>query len=318
MVARRAHAQTAQLITARAMRHLLPLLALAAASACQPAAPAATAPPAAAAPDTAVAHAAAQPAWPPLPQALPATDTLTPAMRAVLRGHDLAQLWQHPSEAAERQLDPFEGFFGPEHYHFALVLTQVTRDAADPAVYHLAGKTRYFPSHGIRPFTGTLTVRQLAALSYPGFLAAQSRMQSRAADSLHGQLYTAHARLQLREVPAASSGVFEGEALLDFYTVPGQPAGYVYVFDHEGTDDRLPTRGGNVVLRGSRRNLTTGQVKPFVVSPDVAAVAPGVLQDFMLDERMGQINPRYARLGWADYWQNDEWWADSLKPKLNL
>jgi hypothetical protein len=62
--------------------------------------------------------------------------------------------------------------------------------------------------------------------------------------------------------------------------------------------------------------VTTGQVKSFIVSPDVAAVAPFVFKDFMLDERMGQINPKYAKLGWNEFWSNEEWWADS--PKLGL
>jgi|GEM_PF-1247500 len=301
------------------MRKQLTLLALAlAGAACQP--QAAQTPAAGPAPKAA---ATTQPASlakgeKPLPLLFAAADTLTPAMRALLQTQDLSPLWQSLSQSAYADRSSFGGFFGADHYRFAMVFTQASRDAADPAVYHVAGKSRYFQSHNVRPFTGTLTLRQVADLSYPGFLASRARQEEKAADSLAGRLYTARARVQLREEPSANSGVFEGEAVLDFYVVPGQKPGYVYVFAFEGTDDKLPTRGGGVLVRGNRRNVTTGQVKPFIVSPDVAAIAPFVFKNFFLDERMGQINPKYQHLGWNEYWTNEEWWADSPKPSLNL
>ena len=301
------------------MRKQLILLALAlAASACQP--QATQSPATAPAPQAATAIRPASPAKsePPLPLLFAAADTLTPAMRALLQTQDLSPLWQCLEQAATTDRSSFGGFFGADHYRFAMVFTQASRDAADPAVYHVAGKSRYFQSRNIHPFTGTLTLRQVADLAYPGFLEAMAQREERAADSLAGRLYTARARVQLREAPGANSGVFEGEAVLDFYVVPGQKPGYVGVFAFEGTDDKLPTRGGGVLVRGNRRNATTGQIKPFIVSPDVAAVAPFVFKNFFLDERMGEINPKYQHLGWNEYWANDEWWADSPKPRLSL
>lgn len=244
-----------------------------------------------------------------------AADTLTQPMRELLRGYDLSPLWQN-NDGEDRIKPVFEGFFGPDHYHFAMAFTQVTRDANDPAVYHVLGKCRY--RQNIRPFSGQLTVRRIADLSYPGFLQAKSILESRATDSVNGRTYTAHAQLQLREEQKENSGIFEGEVLLDFYTVPSQKPNFVTVFDHEGIDERFPTRGCGLLLRGKRRNVTTGQIKSFTVAPWVSAVAPDVFKDFMLDERMGEINPKYAKLGWSEYWNNDEWWADSPKPHLNL
>ena len=302
------------------MKNLLLFLALAlAGTACQQQAPA-TRVGVAAAPVLPVADTdRAEPparAWPPLPALFAAADTLTQTMRAVVQAQDLSPLWQCLSESAFTDRSVLEGFFGPDHYHFAMVITQAIRDAANPAVYHVTGKSRYFQSHNIRSFTGTLTVRQVTDLSYPGFLAAMAQREEKAADSLAGRTYTARARLQLREEATDNSGIFEGEVLLDFYTVPDQKPGYVGVFAFEGTDDRLPTRGAGLLLRGNRRNVTTGEVKPFIVSPDLSAVAPFIFKDFMLDERMGQINPKYAKLGWNEVWSNDEWWADSPKPNL--
>jgi hypothetical protein len=250
----------------------------------------------------------------PLPTMFGAADTLTRPMRELLRTHDFSALWRNLGDG--RDQPAFEGFFGPDHYHFGMAFTQVTRDLNNPAVYHVLGKCRY--RKNIRPFSGLLTVRRITGLSYPGFLQAKALADNQAADSVAGRTYTAHAQLQLREEQKENSGIFEGEVLLDFYTVPGQQPNFVTVFDHEGIDERFPTRGSGLLLRGKRRNISTGQVKSFAVGPWVSAVAPDVFKDFMLDERMGEINPKYAKLGWNEYWNNDEWWADSPKPKLNL
>jgi hypothetical protein len=300
------------------MKKIFAWASLATASvACQPQAAQTTA--ATAAPKVAIAT--TQPASPlkaaqPLPTLFAAADTLTPSMRKLLQNSDLSRLWQNVDHYQEGSQGVFEGFFGPDHYHFAMVFTQVIRDEADPTVYHVVGKSRY--RKNIRPFAGTLTVRQVADLAYPGFLQSLARQEEKAADSLAGRTYTARARLQLQEEPRENSGLFEGEVLLDFYAVPAQKPGFVYVFDHEGTDEGLPTRGAGLLLRGNRRNVSTGQVKSFIVGPDVVAVAPYVFKDFMLDERMGEINPKYVKLGWDEYWNHDEWWADSPKSRLNI
>ena len=251
----------------------------------------------------------------PLPVLFATADTLTQPMRELLRTYDLSALWQN-SDGEDGNKPALEGFFGPDHYHFAMAFTQVTRDPGDPAVYRVSGKCRY--RQNIRSFSGTLTVRQIADLPYPGFLQSRAIIEARAADSVDGRTYTARARLQLREEQKENSGIFEGEVLLDFYTVPAQRPSYVTVFEHEGIDNRFPTRGSGLLLKGNRRNISTGQIKSFTVAPSVATVAPDVFKDFMLDERMGEINPKYAKLGWNEYWNNDEWWADSPKPKLSL
>ncbi|MGI4875072.1 MAG: hypothetical protein ACRYFX_28290 [Janthinobacterium lividum] len=296
------------------MKKLLGVLVLAVAgTACQHhAPPVATAtvrklpaPPAAAAPPAAVAK---------LPLLFAAADTLVAPMRQLLQTYDLSALWQNADDSDNNPT--FEGFFGPDHYHFAMVFSQVKRDADNPTRYYVLGKCRY--RKNIRPFSGTLTVRQIAGLAYPGFLQAVAISDSNAADSVAGRTYTARAQLQLREETKENSGIFEGEVLLDFYVVPSRPVGYVRVYNHEGIEPSLPTRGSGLLLQGNRLNVSTGQVKSFTVGPWLAAVAPNVYKDFMLDERMGQINPKYAKLGWNEHWENDEWWAATPKPKLSL
>jgi hypothetical protein len=264
----------------------------------------------------------------PLPTLFTAADTLTGPMRQLLRENDLSKLWQ--GDTKDRQQNPtLEGFFGPDHYRFALAFTCATRDAQHPEVYHVRGKCRY--RKNIRPFEGTLTVRQIADLDaawdYDDFTpqSQDSTLTEAAAnDSSMAQYegarrlshpYTLRAELQLEEKHAENSGIFLGEAILNFYVAKARRLGYVTApFVNNGA----PANGSEMLLHGSRRNESTRQVKTFVVAADVFAAAPEVYKDFGIGDRGGEINPKYAKLGWNELWENDEWWADSPKPKLSL
>ena len=264
----------------------------------------------------------------PLPAMFAVADTLSGPMRQLLSENDLSELWQ--GAIKERQQDPtLQGFFGPDHYRFALAFTNVVRDNQHPEIYHVRGKCRY--RKNIRPFEGTLTVRQIMDLDAPWdydefTLPQQDSMltEAAAADSNMARYerarqlshpYTLRAELQMQEKIAENSGVFLGEAILNFYVTSPHRLGLISApFVTKGT----PANGSALLLHGSRRNLTTQQVKSFVVSDDVFAAAPEVYKDFGIGDRGGEINPKYARLGWNELWENDEWWADSPKPKLSL
>ncbi|GAA4050341.1 hypothetical protein GCM10022409_41410 [Hymenobacter glaciei] len=246
----------------------------------------------------------------PLPSLFAAADTLDAPMRALVRQHNLATLWQGNTD--ERKDDPtLEGFFGPDHYRFAFVFNEVRRDAQHPELFHVRGKCRY--RKNIRPFTGTLTMRAIAILPDSAFQQMMEGDLGTAPGSV--QTYTAKAQLQLREEKQENSGLFEGEAVLDFYVTADHHFGYVTSLV-DGVDDTNPTRGGGVLLRGKRRNITTGQVKSFVVAASAVMAAPDVFQDFAIGDRGDEINPKYAKLGWNELWANEEWWHDSAKPPL--
>ena len=250
-------------------------------------------------------------------------------MRQLLGKIDLSNLWQ--GDTKERRQEPtLQGFFGPDHYRFALAFTSVIRDEQQPEVYHVQGKCRY--RKNIRSFAGTLTVRQIADLDapwdYDDFSSQQapdSTLSAAAAiDSTTVQFerarrlshpYTLRAELQMQEQEADNSGVFRGEAILNFHVTSTGRLAYVTA---PFMNKEAPANGSAMLLHGSRRNATTRQVKTFVVSDDVFAAAPEVYKDFGIGDRGGEINPKYAKLGWNELWENDEWWADSPKPKLSL
>ena len=246
----------------------------------------------------------------PLPTLFATADTLNAPMRALLRQHDLAALWQGNTDD-RKDFPVLEGFFGPDHYRFAFVFNEVRRDARQPELFHVRGKCRY--RKNIRPFTGTLMLRTVVALPDSNF--QEMRESDLGSDPGSVKTYTARARLQLREETQENSGLFEGEALLDFYLTTDQHLGYVTSVS-DGLETRNPTRGSGVLLRGKRRNATTGQVKSFVVAGSALSASPDIYQDFAFGDRSEQINPKYAKLGWNDLWANDEWWADSAKSPL--
>ena len=246
-------------------------------------------------------------------------------MHKLARQIDLSKLWQ--SDTKERRKHPvLEGFFGPDHYRFVMVFSQATRDKVHPEVYHVSGKCHY--RKNIRSFTGTLTLRRIEdadvfyspsddifAAEYAASLDPDSTNERliRASAQLH--IYSAWARLQLTEEATENSGKFEGEAVLNFYVNDKKRVGYASA---PSLLDGEPARGSGLLLRGIRRNRTTQQLKKFVVADDVFAAAPDVYKDFGIGDRGYEINPKYAKLGWNEAWANDEWWADSPKPSLNL
>jgi hypothetical protein len=262
-----------------------------------------------------------------LPSVFEASDTLTAPMLALARRYDFGKLWQGGTK--QRESPVLEGVFGPDHYRFELVINQAVRQPQRPYLYQVRGKCHY--RKNVRPFTGWLTIRSIDALAPPyheddGSFGAAIRPDSVSPDSFEARearimakvgIYQMRAEIQLTEQPAANSGELRGEALLNFYVAPPGRLGYVMAALHPG--DGI-WREGTVLLRGSRRNLTTKQIKQFTVSDNVFVAAAYVYKDFGIGDRgyESEINKKYAHLGWNEKWENEEWWAESPKPRLNL
>ncbi len=225
-------------------------------------------------------------------------DTLTTAMLALLRDYDLAPLWSNSDKAdsISNGSPVLEGFLGPDRYRIALALTQVRRDSANPALLHVQGKSRY--KKQVVPFSGTIEIRRLTDL--------KSFLDLAPEDSL-ARSYTAESHFVLCEDRAAkNAGVFEGTGLLDFYITPRGVLGQIMVM----AGQENPARGQGVILRGKWTSNHTKQQKDLLVARDVFRIAPDVLTNFGIGERSGEINPKYAKLGWTEVWENEEWWAE--------
>ena len=234
-------------------------------------------------------------------------DTLTPEMLTLLRQVDLAPLWAADTAYADGYV-LMHGFFGTDHHSISMVFDEVRRDVQEPQLFHVRGRDRF--RKAITPFEGTMRIQRIADFD-------SCYIHKYGGDSIRA--YTASAVFTLRQDKRRTdAGVFSGEAFLDFFVtnsgycgLPEKPIEGIIV---NGT----PTKGSNRLLRGNWTNFRTGQTKPLLVANDLFIISPEIHADFGVGDRGTQVNPKYAKQGWSDYWENDEWWADSPKPKLSL
>ncbi|WP_046246838.1 hypothetical protein [Hymenobacter terrenus] len=226
---------------------------------------------------------------------LSATDTLTPAARELLRSHDLAPLWANGEQDA---LSPraIEGFYGPDHYRISFYFDEVQRDSLRPELYWVRGRNRY--RKVITPFAGAITVR---AVVFNARLDVDNSYQP--TDSV--ATFVVRANYELREDPTTKgAGVYRGEALLDLYE---NRHGVLRLADIWGTSYN-PTAGGGLLFRGDWTDNRTGRHRPAAWANVLDAVTPApVMQEQQAGGRIGDVDPVLAKLGWNEYWENDEW-----------
>lgn len=72
------------------------------------------------------------------------------------------------------------------------------------------------------------------------------------------------------------------------------------------------------MLEGTWTSYVTGQEKPLVCVSDIFSFGGSVLKNFDVGERGPEINPKYARLGWNEVWENDEWWVEADSSAIQL
>jgi len=223
----------------------------------------------------------------------------------LLRSLDLAPLWTRTNDGQPAK-SAMDGFYGADHYHIAFYFDSVKRDERQPARYHVWGRDRY--KHITTPFEGTCTVTRLAAL--PDTVSMK--------DSQLVQTYTAFATFALREDPTTKgAGTYTGRAYLDFcLPQSGKPQRCEFMDMDAGSGN--PTKGSGLVFKGQWRSVTTGVTKPVAWASWYGVVVPDALRKLGLGERGEEVNPKLAKYGWGEKWENDEWWAASPKPSLNL
>ncbi|MGI4875071.1 MAG: hypothetical protein ACRYFX_28285 [Janthinobacterium lividum] len=267
------------------MKKYLPFLALAA-SACQPHT-AANLPAASAAP-AAIATA-------------PAPTDSTAAVLQLAQQVDLAPAW-----LGDARHEAMEGFYGPDNYRMSFYFDNVRRDSLQPNVFHFRGRDRY--KKIITPFTGTITVTRLAAL--PDTASVLTSQANRG--------YTAFASFELRETAATKgAGHCQGRATLDFQVSPQHQATQAFGMDMD-TGQENPTIGCGLIFEGTWQDNQTGRHQPVAWANYYGVIVPSALAKMGLGMRSEEVNPKLAKYGWNTIMENDEWWADSPKPKLTL
>ncbi|MCI1189181.1 hypothetical protein MON38_17290 [Hymenobacter sp. DH14] len=254
----------------------------------------------------------------PVAQAVAPADSLTVEMRATLRQVDLSKLLLAPQPGFSMALD---GFFGTNPQRLSLAILQASRDSLRPELVHIRGKARW--QKQVTSFTGDICFTRLSDYFDQGLLLSQGEESfvqdtvGEAGNIINARAYSASATFRLlSEAPA--SYVLVGETLLDFWLTDKGITGLIHSPAEGAILEKAPTKGSGLLLSGRWQNAADKVGRPFLVSSDVFLLSPGLIKDFGIGDRGAQVNPKYAKLGWNNYWENDEWWVDSPKPKLNL
>lgn len=219
------------------------------------------------------------------------------ARTALLARAGLGRLWQH--QASNGTGDVLNGVFGYDGRRLELVFLSVQPDAQSPGRYLVAGKFRCYGD--VTPFRGSVEVQQvqrLPAESVDDDGTGKTRAVYCATGSFALQATSTH----------GLGGRFDGRLAADFQLGSSGRAALA-----EYTTNTL-TRHGGLLFDGEWRDGPASDPVPAVWKQGMA-VTRQVLTRFGLGDRGGGISPRYARVGWNTYWQNDEWWAEKQVAK---
>ena len=228
------------------------------------------------------------------PRAMPGAVLPNAARTALLARAHLGRLWQH--KAGNGTEDVLNGCFGYDGRRLEFVFLSVQADAHSPGRYLVTGKFRCYGD--VTPFRGSLEVQQVQRLSAEVAGAEDGRPVYCATGSFALQATSSH----------GLGGRFDGQLALDFQMGSSGRAALA-----EYTHNPL-TRNGGLLFDGAWRDGPAGEPVPAVWKQGIA-VTRQVLTHFEMGERGAYVNPRYARVGWRDFWQNDEWWVEKQVAK---
>ncbi|UOQ71235.1 hypothetical protein [Hymenobacter cellulosilyticus] len=223
---------------------------------------------------------------------------LTPEMRTFLAQYDLGELWNPEDKTT---FGPMNGFFGADHYRVEVLLLSSRKDTLQPEVYYVTGKSRF--KGRITSFTGSITLQNVHDLGVD--------LGKYLEDNGAAKGYTATGTYVFNEDPASKgAGTFTGTMAVDFSMDPNRPDGLqLFSFGIPATD-ASSTRGTALLFDGKWRSYQTSREKPALWAFNILPIAGKVLTDFNIGERGPEVNPKYAKLGWAGLWENEEWWAE--------
>lgn len=191
------------------------------------------------------------------------------------------------------------GFYGEDRYKIEFYFSEVTKDEKDPFLYHIVGKNRH--KKVVSEFKGTFHIDSLAQVTDPNLDTEE------VGDMGVQRIYSANGKFTLAEDSLKKySGRFTGKMQMDFGAYDKAPIELWYFSE-------TPNKGSGIRYDGTWTSYKTGKSKPVIWSKDLFRFANDILKDFSIGERDVEINEKYRKLGWDNFWENEEWWAESKK-----
>ncbi len=191
------------------------------------------------------------------------------------------------------------GFYGQDRYKIEFYFSEVTKDEKDPFLYHVVGKNRH--KKVVSEFKGTFRIDSLAQVTDPNLDTEE------VGDMGVQRIYSANGKFTLAEDSLKKySGRFTGKMQMDFGAYDKAPIELWYFSE-------TPNQGSGIRYDGTWTSYKTGKSKPVIWSKDLFRFANDILEEFSIGERDVEINEKYRKLGWDNFWENEEWWAESKK-----
>jgi hypothetical protein len=190
----------------------------------------------------------------------------------------------------------YNGFYGIDHYRIEIYFASIEQDPNHPNVFWVIGKSRY--KKNINPFKGEITLDQMTTYQNPAFDPSKTSVQEK-------EMYSTTGTFEFREDSTfTGSGIFKGSIALDYATQSDDQLNLWYY-------SATASKGSGFLFDGKWTSYKTKATKPIIWSKSTLSIAEDILENFNVGERDVIINPKYRRLGWENYWENDEWWNDS-------
>ncbi len=219
----------------------------------------------------------------------------------VFTSNDLANLWLGDPEYSETAL--MNGFYGTDRYRIEMYFASVTKDSKRPNVYLVKGKSRF--KKNITPFSGEIVLNEVQTLRDPNIKDEELKEMNVA------NMYATKGTFEFREDSTYSgSGVFKGTLAMDF-AINTDKTNRLWYFSN--TDD---AKGAGFLFDGEWTSYKSGKSKPIIWARDIFMIGNDILDEFSIGERDVQVNPKYRKLGWDNFWENDEWWNAPAKTAM--
>jgi len=199
---------------------------------------------------------------------------------------------------------PDNGFYGDNHYRIEFIFTEMIRSAKDPMLYTVKGKNRFKKT--VTAFEGTIRILGVREFADPNLDTAEIN------DLEFLKTYALAGDFDLAEdTTLATSGRMQGTFTMEFGTKKDGSC-ELWFFTND-----TPSKGSGLRFDGNWTGYKKADlVKPLVWSRDLFRFANDILEGFSYGEREVEINPKYRKLGWDNFWDGEEWWNEGAKKTL--
>lgn len=223
-------------------------------------------------------------------------------IRTLFLKHDIKPFFY---QADEEIYSTLNGFFGPDHYRIEFVFLGIEQDKTMKNKFYLTGKNRH--KKQITDFEGSFIIDSVFSIKDPNVKDENFESEYGYFSGLK-EKYSCVGKFTLSEDSSQQfSGKFEGRMALDFgINEDKKPEIWYY-------SNKTPARSSGFLFDGTWVNYDGGKSKSTLFSKDIFMFANDILKDFSYGEREIEINPKYRKLGWADFWQSEEWWVSDKK-----